>query len=85
MPSGYEQSPDYGGKPPGSWDFAVFLIVVFVVAPLAWWYFTQDTQANCRVITPAETETFVEDGKRKGVLDLQKLNLKPGECLTLKP
>lgn len=85
MPSGYEQSPDYGGPSNGGWDFVAFLIVVFVVAPLAWWYFTRDPDAGCRVITSAQTDTIVEDGKRKGVLDLRKLDLKAGECLTLRP
>ena len=83
--TGYEQSPDYGGPPPGEWGFVAFLLVVFVVAPLAWWYFTTPPHANCRVIRAAETDTMVEDGKRKGVLDLRKLNLQAGECLTLQP
>lgn len=38
--TGYEQSPDYGGEPPGEWGFVAFLLVVFVAAPLTWWYFT---------------------------------------------
>lgn len=83
--TGYEQSPDYSGKPPGSWDFTAFLVVVFVVAPLSWWYFTRDPYAGRREITAAETDTIVEDGKRKGVLDLRKLDLKAGECLTIRP
>lgn len=83
--TGYEQSPDYGSKPPQEWTFVAFLLVIFVIAPLALWYLTKDPHANCRVVTAAETETIVEDGKRKGVLDLRKLDLKAGECLTLMP
>lgn len=85
MSSGYEKSPDYGDKPPPEWTFFSFLLVIFVIAPLAFWYFTAPPHANCRIVTAAETETYVEDGKRKGLLDLRKLNLAPGECITIKP
>lgn len=83
--TGYEQSPDYGSKPPSEWSFVAFLLIIFVVAPLAIWYFTTPPYADCRVVTAADAETYVEDGKRKGLLDLRKLGLKAGECLTIRP
>jgi endonuclease YncB( thermonuclease family) len=38
MPSGYENSSDYGGPPPGRWNyvFAVLLVVAAVVAVSGW-------------------------------------------------
>ncbi len=36
MPSGYEQSPDYGGPKPKSWLWAVE-VVVLVVVTVGYW------------------------------------------------
>lgn len=37
MPSGYEQSPDYGGRPPTPRGIALGLIVFFILAGLLLW------------------------------------------------
>lgn len=37
MPSGYENSPDYGGPEPKPWLWAVGVIVLVVVGAGYWW------------------------------------------------
>lgn len=85
MPQSFKTFKYNQGHLPWRWDFAVLLIAFFVVASLAWWYLARAPQKACRVITSAEADTVVENGKRKAALDVRTLNLKPGECLTVRP
>ena len=36
MVSGYEKSPDYGGRPPPNWFWVVVAVIVFGVPGFVW-------------------------------------------------
>jgi hypothetical protein len=85
MPSGYEKSPDYGGKPPDRATaimFAAFVLAVFGL-PLLFGWLTREPQAACREIKSSEVESFERDGKTYSTLDLSKVA--KDECFTIRP
>lgn len=79
MPSGYEKSPDYGGRPPGKWElhlwFAGFAVVL---ALMAWWVWKP--AAECK---PVDTGLVQQGPDGKAILSLK--NIKPGDCVIVAP
>ena len=81
--SGWERAPEYGSKPsnwPSAFMFGIFILSVFVLAPMTIIYMSPATQ-NCREVRSAD----VPEVNGKAVLDLRSLNLKGRECVTVRP
>ncbi|MFN0217704.1 MAG: hypothetical protein ACKVP4_02700 [Hyphomicrobium sp.] len=80
MPSGYEKSPDYGAPPPSPLYIRLGALAFLVAAGVIAWNMWPAPH-DCRHVPASEIEAI--DGK--AVLRLDKLNLKPGECVTIAP
>lgn len=81
MPSGYENSPDYGAPPPSPLYMRLGALAFVAVAAFAAWNMVPAAPSNCREISASDIEA--QDGK--AVLNLDKIDLKPGECLKITP
>ena len=81
MPSGYEKSPDYGSPPPS--PLYIRLGVLAFLATIGLWLWTKwpAPARACREVPASE----LQDRDGKALLRIDKLDLKPGECLRIGP
>ncbi|PPD00486.1 MAG: hypothetical protein CTY31_05045 [Hyphomicrobium sp.] len=82
MPSGYEKSPDYGGKPP-DWKSNLGAFAVFIAVGAVLLLLNYPSKPNCEAVGPSEVRTTEIDGRTVNTMSLE--NIKPGECVTIQP
>ncbi len=81
MPSGYEDSEDYGGRPPGFRNDLPLVVVLLLIVAVGYWAMKPDTKRICRDLRDDEIETITRDGKRMVRLD----PLQADECVVIRP
>ncbi len=81
MPSGYEDSEDYGGRPPGLRNDLPLIVMLLVLFGVGYWVMQPDPKRVCRELREDEIQTFMRDGKRMVLLD----QLKADECVVFRP
>jgi hypothetical protein len=78
-------SEDYGGDPPkgSTLDFALFIFIIFVVAPVVLYVFTRGDAQKCWELGKDEIQTVEREDKRVATLDLKRIP--KGECVVIRP
>ena len=85
MPSGYDQSPDYGG-PPETWRSIVGAVLLFciVAAPFIYFTLSGSSEPKCEVVPAADVGTIDANGKAHVTFDTGSAT-RDGPCLLIVP
>lgn len=79
MPSGYEKSPDYGGKPPDLREALIGIAGLVAVFALVYWSLPKPKE--CWTLGEDEITVTEVNGKQRATLDLRRIP--KGECVTI--